>query len=138
MLVGRSPEGSPDSLQDEVDLAMASPGGLTPLLAEAAGRWPGGMADALAHLALRCANPRRRSRPALDSQVRLLPCNPLFAHAACRVVCAPPPQCACGGVPLTVSPSLCLSLCSPTLCSPTVSTSPPPNPRPSPESTRRG
>ena len=128
MLVGRSPEGSPDSLQDEVDLAMASPGGLTPLLAEAAGRWPGGMADTLAHLALRCANPRRRFRPALDSQVRLLPCNRCSRMR--RVV-------SCVRHHPSVHAAVCLSLCSPTLCSPTVSTSPPPNPRPSPGSTRR-
>lgn len=69
MLVGRSPEGSSEGLQEEVEMAMATPEGLAPLLAKAAGSWPPWLADAMAHLALRCATPRRRARPALDSQV---------------------------------------------------------------------
>jgi hypothetical protein len=69
MLVGRSPEGSSEGLQEEVEMAMATPEGLAPLLAQAAGNWPPWLADAMAHLALRCATPRRRARPALDSQV---------------------------------------------------------------------
>ena len=35
MLVGRSPEGSSESLQEEVEMAMATPEGMTPLLAKA-------------------------------------------------------------------------------------------------------
>jgi len=70
LLVGRSPEGSPDSLQHVVTAAVTAPGdSLWRVLAPEAGRWPSEILKEFVSLALRCADARRRSRPPLGTHV---------------------------------------------------------------------